>query len=363
MPTFLFKADDRDGNPVTKGVEAADLKAARELLETRGYVGIEFLNGELAGEMLDSYDPKVRQKIARNPGLYVAAMEETRLGPQLFVFLKSIWFIYPAIAVVMLAGGPKVALIVALLFSIAVLYLFTPGIIHYRLSAAKRWERSRALRFWTTVAKLFNPFLKYKFEKLQIDFDLARADALDGDAARGLARLEPYSQDPKVVPAWLRFMRSSVLYAARDYRGVRDVCEAAFGELTVLESVDFARLLALRFGETDRAREILDGIMDHDVSAWERGWVSYSRGMVETVAENFERAEFFLDNAYAQFDAYRNNQDLDPTRFCIAYFQGVVYAGTGRATVAREKLSYARPYLVATRDTQLLARCDELLAD
>jgi multidrug efflux pump subunit AcrA (membrane-fusion protein) len=153
---------------------------------------------------------------------------------------------------------------------------------------------------------------------------------------------------------------ASILAVAQDVEGLMRAAERA----TVLapESpmywIDLAIRRLLRRGDAAGARQALDQAQLHPLSELAWAWMQVVAAMIDaeagtpaTALEKLQRAERDLELAAPPDTA------IDGLRALLAAHRCLAHAALKNKAEADREWGLARPYLEATRESELLARC------
>ncbi len=357
MPYFLFSATDPHGKPITENVEAGNLSQARYKLELRGHSEIEFLSGELAADVTNMFEDSVAEKLAENPELQAAFLYDTTTIGYLKVMLKLTAIIWVPFTIWVLWSGSTWSYVAFGLFWAAFVYLSLPSILYNKITESVFMARITAARFWIGAARLFNVISIVKLPTSELDHKSACIDAMSGNLPAAMTRLAKYRNDPKVS----RRLHLSHLYTVNEYG--RDFDEALKYQAMTLkegnefpeELVDHAMMLARRKGEVTKARELISTALEKEASVLTAALVPLAQGIVEVEGGNFELAEFYLTNAERKLEPFRNVGLVGPISELKA-FLAIVQRSKGKTDEADRLAAEARPFLVAHREAELLAR-------
>jgi len=88
MRTFLFAATGPQGQNVTDNIDAETLSQARYKLELRGFTAVEFLQGELCNDIIDTFGEDVKTRVQKNPSIQEVFARDSSLTTYFKVMLK-----------------------------------------------------------------------------------------------------------------------------------------------------------------------------------------------------------------------------------------------------------------------------------
>lgn len=364
MKSFLFTAVNRDGKSVTERVEAENLAQARYKLEIRGFSEITFYESELSNEVDNLFDEKHaknRDKLLKHQ---VGLQYDTRLRRYFFNVLKVTFFIWIILlyrvytdhnlnSFLWLGGAVSV-----------ILYFSLPTIIFNRLHEAHCWAENGKVRFWANAAKYFNVVAFVKIPVSRIDYYFACADAREGNLNAALAKIAKYETDAKVSKRIFYSYLNGVYASAKNFDKILQIQEKSLREGNVFteEMLDYATVLTRRHRKTTQAREVLERVLDTELTAMARLFVPFCQGIIEVEDGNFLQAEFYLEQARKQIEPFRKNSYLVGLRSEVKAFLAITLGMRGEKEEAAKLFQEAKPYLQANKETELLRRCEEAVS-
>jgi hypothetical protein len=363
MSTFLFTAVNRDGKSVTERVEAENLSQARYKLELHNYSEITFYESELSSEsdsLFEEKHIKAKQQNLQNQVGYQYDTSLTRYFINLFkasaiywlLIVGSFLFVQNIITLLILGGSLMVTG-----------YLSIPVIIFNRLNEAHGWGRNGQVRFWSFLAKFFNPVVYVKIPEFEIDSYLSCVDAREGKMEAALQRIKKYEHEPNITKRmfYLKLIR---LYSnAGDFDKVLSLLEESLnaGNVYPEELLDYALCLARRHKQTSRAKGVLEKVFDRELTAMANLFIPYCQGIIEVEDGNYSQAEFYLKQASKELEPFEKNTFLIGLKSEVNAFLAMALGNQGEKDEAARLYEEAKPYLLAVRENELLERCESIL--
>lgn len=358
MRNFLFSATDRQDRKVTDNIAAETLSQAKYALELRGFTAIEFLDSELSTDVIDTFSEHVRKNAKKNPEIREIFLYDTSATTYFKVILKKTAISW--IAILGLLVWTRSTFSFALFgFSIAsVIYLSLPKFFYGNVIDSVFMANHRNARFWIAVTRAFNFISIAKIPNSELDMRLACLDAQAGNIEAALARIAKYSNHPKVsrrvyfgylysLHCWAKRYDDALKYLAESIKEGNDFPE---------ELLDHATTLAHRKGETTKAREFIERVLDREANVLITALTPLTQGIIEVQDRNFAQAEFYLREAQRRMGPFSRNQYLIGPQSHLNAFLSIVLKAKGEMDEASRLFRLARPYLEAHRETELLAR-------
>lgn len=363
MPTFLFTAVNRNEKSVTERVEAENLSQAKYKLEIHGYTEINFYESELSQEVTNLFDEKHVKNANKLPKVQINAYYDTRLRQQFITVFKYTFFWWLILACLIYTNHDLSTLIWVIGAILLTLYTMLPGIIYNRLQEAHCWGRNESVRFWGKVAKFFNRIAFVKIPNLEIDVNLACADAREGNLNLALSRVTEKRNDPRVTERLYNLALVRIYGNAKDYHKIRSLYEESLRNDKLLgeELLDYAICLARRHKEPSLARNILEKVFEREQTILTDLFIPYCQGVIEIEDENYQRAEFYLKQAEKRLEPFRNNTFIVGLKSEVKAFLALSLSNRGKADDAERLFAEAKPYLTAAKETELLERCEGIL--
>ena len=363
MKTFLFTAQNRDEKYVTERVEAENLSQARYKLELHGYSEIMFYESELSGESDGLFDEKqieARKKFLENQVSFQYDTSITRYFINLF---KDAWIFWLLIIGSFLFVQNTFTFLCLGFVVLLSAYLSVPVIIFNRLHEANCWDKNGQVRFWSAVARFFNPVSYVKIPPFEIDGYLACVDAREGKLEAALQRMMKYQNDPQITKRMFYIKLVRVYGNARNFDEVLKLLENSLHEGNVYteELIDYAVCLARRHKQTARAKGVLEKVFESELTVLSNLFVPYCQGVIEVEDGNYSQAEFYLKQASKQLEPFKKNSYLVGLRSEVKAFLALALGSRGERDEAERLFEEAKPYLIAVREDELLERCEKAL--
>ncbi len=361
FPRLSFSAVDPKGKQVTEKVSAASAAAARDVLLHRGYTGVVLHEDDahLAGrKFFEKPGAKKKPKQAN-----ISAKDEVRLGrartiwPFVLVMLRKTW-VMSALGILLIAlgrpvGGGGVLVFLALVIGWAGLPLGGYQKLMRAVEQARWKDVTKAVR----RARLINRLTPAKIPEFELVFREAQVTAAEGRIEEAFSMVAPFENAPNVEP-WMYCNRLSVLCSiVQDYEGQVQWSERAmqaapesFGVV-----VDLALVIIRRRHDADRGQELLElardlpssDLVDHALPLCE-GLIAFENGKYVDAVHRLDEAEVEIRRNIGAF--------FMPLflSMCQSY-QALALARLGDRTRAHELYRQAQPWMVAWRETELMA--------
>ncbi|MBS1795168.1 MAG: hypothetical protein JSS81_15020 [Acidobacteria bacterium] len=364
MLKFLFTAVNRDGQSVTQIVEADTLGQARYKLEIQGFTEVVFYESELSNDVRRLFDEAALKNYEKTRRQAVGLHHDNSFRRSLINVFKATWFVWALLFYFVYAGRDAASLWLLGGWTLLTAYFMLPGRIFHFLHSAHQWNRNGAVRFWARVAKAFNYISFVKIPALEIDLNLACADAREGDLAGALRRIAHYEHDPRVAPRLYKLGLVRIYNNARRFDEVARLYERAFDEGSdyTEERLDYALCLARRHRRPHRAKAALEKVFDKPLTALAAPFVPFCQGVIEVEDGNYSQAEFYLKQASKELEPYRRNSHLVGLRSEVQAFLALTLGRRGEKDEAARLFAEARPYLAAIDETELIRRCEEAIS-
>jgi hypothetical protein len=364
-PSYLFTAQNKDGNSVTERVEAENLSAARYKLEIQGYTCIQFHQSEFSNDIYNLFDEHQIKNAKKHPPKQMIALQyKTGWHYTILNALKATAIFWIPMLMWAIYSQKSLPIFALTIFGGILLYCIMPALIYHQFITNHFWANSKQVRFWGSVAKLFNLISINKLPEFELDAKLACADAREENLNEGLRRIAKYQNNPKVSKRLLNVSIAGVYTAAKKYDEVLSVRENSLREGNIFpeELIDYAVTLAAHHKKTSQAREVINRVMDMELNVLGKVFLPYCQGIIETEDGNLPKAEFYLRDALNQLKPFEKNSHLDGLRCLVKSFLSISLGNQGDKQEAEQLFREAKPFLIAQKETELLQRCEEAVA-
>jgi hypothetical protein len=357
MRTFLFAATGPQGQNVTDNIDAETLSQARYKLELRGFTAVEFLQGELCNDIIDTFGEDVKTRVQKNPSIQEVFARDSSLTTYFKVMLKLSAIVWAPVVLWMAWSRSNFSFISAGILLAIFIYFSVPTVLYTLMINSVFMANRRQALFWIAATRAFGHISFLKIPECELDMRRATLDAQAGNVEMALARVAKYAHDPKVSRRVYLSYLYSLNTAAKQYDEALRYQAQSIGEGNDFpeELLDHALTLA-RKRETAKAREFVERALDKEASLLVSAFIPLTQGIIEVQDGNFPRAEFYLREAQRRMDPFRHNTFLIGSRSLLNAFLSIVLKAKGEIEEATRLFELARPYLEAHKETELLAR-------
>jgi tetratricopeptide (TPR) repeat protein len=368
MPTYLWSGKDRHGAPQALRIEAATVEQSRTELEQRGFTELVLQR--------DDFQAALRSGL---PELNVSAEEELRyrkkgkfkVSEVVFKsFTKipvSFYVVFAAAFSLSIFRGQAWLAVVSLVAFIGMyvqaFVLGMPGVLLAKLHTAKEWRRWDEVL--NTIPKLerFSRYAKFNWSEFLHESYRCQAIAGLGNLAGALKRFERFEADPK-VPHWVYLTQVGTIHgAARSFDNEIECLRQAIAEgpnCGVLY-LSLAELLAMRKRDIPGARAALATAESHEIPEGARPGLTLTKGTIEVEAGNYPGAKPLLEEGLRGFEKRAHHGMVLPLINAAKTYLCLAYAKCGNHAEAARYLAEIKDYLVAIKEDEFLARCEQAI--
>ena len=131
---------------------------------------------------------------------------------------------------------------------------------------------------------------------------------------------------------------------------------------TTVSNIDLAIALLRRGRELERAEQLLIEARQKEMTVLEKTGLIYAGSMVALERGDYAEAEQQLRETLQRIEASARQRDLYGMEMEARARLGLALAANGKTTKAEELLSEAEPFLRATGEQELAARCSAMIA-
>lgn len=241
--------------------------------------------------------------------------------------------------------------------------LALPSVYYGKLHRASDWSRWDEVL--DLVAKLegINRFSLVKVPAVELTRNRAKALAGMGRLNEALILFQSCENKPG-CPSWLYHGFVGGLYGtAKQYDKALEWAEKSVAMNPRGPGyLDIANQLARYMKDAVKARAALVEAEKLGCPEMAKPWLHRTRGIVAYVEGNYDEARRELETAIDLWLTTAKNQPFKDGNLSVARaYLGCVMAAQGDTARARKALEEAKEYLVATKETELLAECEEAL--
>jgi tetratricopeptide (TPR) repeat protein len=369
MITFVWQAKDKYGRPVVREIEATTTEEAKAALVAEGCTDLhlmhdeimdatssgmpsaQFLGQELKVSATDKVKHMGKPRITMFRALYEGISQSRWLVFFLIIVASIEFYLHHQIA----AAVVSVALVGWLIFVVSV---SLPSIYYGKLHRAGDWYR------WDEVLDLVGILERLRgihFIKVPLP-ELARwrAKALAGTGrlAEALKGYEPFENQPG-CPGWLHKAFIAGIYdtAKEPDKAIEFNLKSIQEHPNAASYLDLANRLARYKKDPVKAREALNQAENGTLP--ELGKASHLRckGILAYLEGDYAGAKKELEAALELMERTRHIPFRDGNISVGRAYLACVLARQGDVAGAKKQYEQARPYLVATKEKELMAEC------
>jgi len=375
MPQYLWRCTTQDGQEGAVRIEAPTPEEARQLLQSQGYSGLALFTDDVVAATKASFGESPAKTDLFTPEAEADLMRRTRT-----TFLSLLWrsfkpglALYLIVAVfigirllrrhhwatidtvsVLLAVGATVYVALKSLTS----YLFT------KLNDAKEWHRWDEVLRLLAIMERVSSFTWSKVPAAQLARYRAEALAGKGDLAQALAVFEPW-RNTEGTPEWLYLAHLAGIYDLtsdfdRAITCMRQALECQRAKGTLL--IDLAFRLVYRKRDARAAAQALAEAEEQELTQLAQPFVKRIKGMIALEQGELAAAKAHLLKALEQTSRLKGMDLIYSNLMLIQAYLCLAEARLGEMDSASRRLKLARPYLEATKQADLLNRCQAAVA-
>jgi tetratricopeptide (TPR) repeat protein len=374
MHTFVWSARDSTGRTVVREIPAETVEESKQILIASGHTDL-VLKGD---EIMDAAADSMRENVTfMGDDIKVTAKDRLKHRnepPATFLRVlfgsvaKAFWLylILGALLAYYIYTGRPIAAVgvgVAMLgWPLVVAWISLPSIYYARLNKANDWSR------WTEVLSLVGKLEKLReihFIKLPVtELGRNRAKALAG-LGRLPEALESYRQfeNQPGCPSWLYKAHIAGFYdTAKQHDKAIEWNRLALAEKpsTALYADLMNRLVRYR-RDTAGARAALAEVEKGTLTDVARPFVARARGILAYLEGDNATARAELEASLAAMEQTPGRPGRDGSMSIARAYLACVLARQGEMAAARRQFGEARPYLIATGETELLEECNRMV--
>lgn len=381
---FLYTAVDPGGDPKTGRVEARDLKAARQQLETEGCTSIVFHTDEAWEALGQLRHPKTYPKSRWTPEQEFAFLRNDRmpmyrliplllkspreiligiliLGPTCYLVARLFYAADPLPALLWWSGILIISLVFTALYIVGCGWL--PQIVFHHFIKAYAWADWPAFHKWVQRLRWLKRLWLYDIPDFNIDTFVAKAWAAEGKFPDALALMQSYQG--QVHEPLLYGVLGSIHGLADDF-----ATEVEYDRRAIASSpdaahrhIDHALTLIQRLRDPERARQALEPLNDLDVLERYKPHVTFCHGLIALEEHRYEDASLQLAQALRPPSAIKKEPLFMTFNLLIKAYLAIAMSQLGKQEQAAALFDEAEPLLTAWRETELIDRCKDALSN
>lgn len=366
MPTYLWTARDRQGNKTALRIEAATTEQARNELLQQGYTDLQLQTDDLASGL----------QVHSSPECVVSAQDQVRfLNEGKFTIGEVFWKNFRDFGVlyILLVGAALWSyfsglLVLGISLSVCIPVLFVwrsaillQGLYMEQLFAAKEWHR------WDRMLRVVSRMERYsrimKLKQPEIANYKAQAKAGLGDLDGALREIRRFESDSR-TPRWLYLIHLAMVYdAARDFDKALELSQQAVAEGPPSGSLNLslAERLILRKRDVVKAKAALARAESLDLPQLAQPFVPLCKGMIEFECGNNELASQLLEEALGKLQRLSHHSMIGSAIRLAKTYLCLACAARGDRKAGERYFAEVRDYLIATREQEVLQRCEQSL--
>jgi tetratricopeptide (TPR) repeat protein len=381
MPTFLFAGKDVEGKKRHERVDADNAQAAKVILASRGWTDLELLIDELCYSEATKVtstredDPEIEAKVntpEAQASFHNRGWKTSILGQTVDSVIESwklallsaallAWGVYGHkwIAGILGALGLAFAVLFTPVFHLLIRLLGQTKGEYARLNRAKVWGR------WNEVLECVERLQKpdrmtgSKIPELELIKSRASALAALGHLDDGLAEFQKLESSPK-VEQWMYLSFLAGIYdSAKQFEKGLDLRRqaAALKPESAIVWTDVAYSCVRHLDHTTEAREALTRAERLESNPVGRAYLPFVRGMILWREHNPADAKEQLGKALVAIQPFAHNPLTEGSILSMKAFLCAASADLGETATAQALLREVEPFLVAHKETDLLAAC------
>lgn len=374
MTKYVWKARDERGNAVVKETVAASAAAAEAVLLAEGYTELALMENEVVEAVLHGFQPatvlgqeikvgptdRVKQYNKRATFLW-ALREGVGQSKSIVLVLLTLIAVFLYWRFYVSASLAGVALLAWLLFIIAVAM---PAVLYGRLHKAGDWHR------WDEVLGLVDKLERVNqihFAKVPA-FELARWRAkvlvAQGQLAEALAGFRLYENQPG-CPSWLYKLFVAGLYnlAKEHDLAIEYTLKSIDEKPTPTAYRDLANNYLRYKRDPAKGRSALAEAHRQPIAEMSKPFDLRCQGILAFLEGDYPLARQHVEAAIALMEKTRNVPFRDGHISIARAYLCCVRAGQGQMAEARNSFGEARPYLLATDESELLRECERAIGE
>lgn len=372
MPrTFLYHAQNPDGQPVVDRIEAADLGEAKLALEKRGYTEIVFVTDEnedlyrraaLAGTGLKDED--IPEQGAHEDA---AGIQRKGLAAHLWWVVKQHLFPVGALAAWNLSSwfgtrpfgwGDWLGFAASPLYVIYFFKLSLPLLLYQAiLEAATRHDHAQ-LKQLVTLCRALRRLAIAGIPPSELDFREAGSLAAQGKLDAALAMIERWRADPSMPEAVFLGRLASLYENAGDYTKMVALTQeaAALNTTGATAWIDCAAARIRRLRDVEGAKAALARVGEVELAALPCAFKNLVEGIISVEEGADEKAVGLLEGAIEDLGKFGNPLLGEVISEAHGYLL-LAEARLGRLDAARDRFVTAKALLKLNRAKDLYPRC------
>lgn len=374
MPTFIWKAKDKSGQPVVRELTADTIEQSKAQLLAEGFTELQLRQDEImdaARSGLTLPSEFLGEKITLTPEDRIKHQDQPppTFWSLLFENLRSSKWFYLSLLVFLpfLAhrGRTTTATIIGLgaLALLAIpIWVGLPGIYYTQLIRAADWQR------WKKVTNLID-----RLEQIQryhfIKFPAAELGRLRAQALAGSGRLPEalalfqFHENKPDLPSWLYQVYLAAIYGVVEdrVRSIECLSKAAAEKPTPVIHLDLANQFLRYRKDTIQARLALAEVAKSTLAEPAKPFHLRALGILALLEGDLPAARKNLEAALEIMERTAQQPSRDGHISVAKAYLCCVLAKLGDIEAAKRCLAQARPYLVATKETALLADCEKAI--
>jgi tetratricopeptide (TPR) repeat protein len=374
MPVYVWQAKDSSGKTVLKEISADTAKESQDILLADGYTDLALKEEDVMSAVQAGFADKPKmfgEEIEVTTEDRIKFQEKAPVG---FVSVLLTSFYENKVFFLLLIGGAVWAgysshwvtfalLLVALLAFVAfILCLSVPLVYYQKLIKASDWER------WDEVLSLLDTLQsagKFSFIKVpESELIRNRAKALVGQGRLGEGlKLYQQCEGRPDCPKWLYTLFVAGLYsAAKDYNKAIELNLASIAEKnTPTAWADLSYRYARYKRNPAKAREAMAEAEKEPMADVTKPFRIRCMGLIAYLEGDYATAKTNLATAIEMVEKVPSRPYRDGHLSVARAFLCCALAKQGDLPAAKQCFAQAKAYLVATRETELIAECQQLI--
>ncbi len=376
MPNFVWIAKDKSGKTVLREIFADTAEQSRDQLISEGCTELELRGDEVWDAAKEGFTDKPKffgETLQPTPEQKLEALEKPRNTYWLAIkqgVLQTKGFCAFMLCLGLFElwrGHPVSALLIGLGLFAWLVFLVTvalPSIYYAKLIKAGDWYRWADVLEQLEKCELIGKFHFINLPAVELVRWRAKALAGQGRLPEAVALFQSCENQPG-CPSWLHKSHLASIYTiAKQYDKALEYSRLSIAEKpTAAGYLDLANRLARFKKDPVGARAGLVEADKETITELAKPYRHRCCGIVALLEGDYTNARQELETSIATMDRTRHLPGRDGNIAVAKAYLACVLARLGDLPAAQNAFAEAKEYLVATKETELLADCNKALGE